>query len=224
MEPDNRNQMRFPYPGNNVVLCQGMCGQMIYVNRAVEAVAAKLSTQLDSHEPHMLETLRAFDAVADELAGIASQSIGFTRSMSVPLPTQQPRGGFGRDRNRAGEKRSTADSESDQRQLARADAIPNSESSAHREKYSAEQDFDGLPHARFLCARVSRRLVALCGPGFSERLKGEVNSARHHDQTDDWQRCRSTVAVRRRIERHHGPADLPCDGQPHENEQAPFRS
>lgn len=56
MEPDNRNQMRFPYPGNNVVLCQGMCGQMIYVNRAVEVVAAKLSTQLDSHEPHMLET------------------------------------------------------------------------------------------------------------------------------------------------------------------------
>jgi CubicO group peptidase (beta-lactamase class C family) len=67
-----RNQMWFPYPGSNVVLCLGMCGQMIYVNRAAEVVAAKLSTQAHSHEPHMLDTLRAFDAVAYELAGIAS--------------------------------------------------------------------------------------------------------------------------------------------------------
>jgi CubicO group peptidase (beta-lactamase class C family) len=59
-----RNQMWFPYPGSNVVLCLGMCGQMIYVNRAAEMVAAKLSTQPHSHEPHMLDTLRAFDAVA----------------------------------------------------------------------------------------------------------------------------------------------------------------
>lgn len=62
-----RNQMWFPYPGNDVVLCQGMCGQMIYVNRRAELVAAKVSTQLDSHEPHMLDTLLAFDAVAREL-------------------------------------------------------------------------------------------------------------------------------------------------------------
>lgn len=62
-----RNQMWFPYPGNDVVLCQGMCGQMIYVNRRAELVAAKLSTQLDSHEPHMLDTLRAFDALTREL-------------------------------------------------------------------------------------------------------------------------------------------------------------
>ena len=67
-----RNQMWFPYPGNNVVLCQGMCGQMIYVNRAAEVVAAKLSTQPNSHEPHMIDTLRAFDAVAQELAGITN--------------------------------------------------------------------------------------------------------------------------------------------------------
>ncbi|WP_204081494.1 serine hydrolase domain-containing protein [Mycobacterium riyadhense] len=65
-----RNQMWFPYPGSNVVLCLGMCGQMIYVNRAAEVVAAKLSSQPHSHEPHMLDTLRAFDAVAHELAGI----------------------------------------------------------------------------------------------------------------------------------------------------------
>lgn len=64
-----RNQVWFPYPGNNVVLCLGMCGQMIYVNRAAELVAAKLSAQPDSPDQHMLETLRAFDAVADQLGG-----------------------------------------------------------------------------------------------------------------------------------------------------------
>jgi CubicO group peptidase (beta-lactamase class C family) len=68
-----RNQVWFPYQGSNVVLCQGMCGQMIYVNRAAELVAAKLSTQPDSGDPQMLlDTLRAFDAVAHELAGISS--------------------------------------------------------------------------------------------------------------------------------------------------------
>jgi CubicO group peptidase (beta-lactamase class C family) len=68
-----RNQVWFPYPGSNVVLCQGMCGQMIYVNRAAEVVGAKLSTQPDSGDPQMLlDTLRAFDAVAHELAGITS--------------------------------------------------------------------------------------------------------------------------------------------------------
>lgn len=64
-----RNQVWFPYPGNNVVLCQGMCGQAIYVNRAAEVVAAKLSTQ-HSHDPHiLLDTLRAFDAVAHDFSG-----------------------------------------------------------------------------------------------------------------------------------------------------------
>ncbi|SPM26679.1 beta-lactamase, partial [Mycobacterium terramassiliense] len=67
-----RNQVWIPYPGNNVALCLGMCGQMIYINRATEVVAAKLSSQPHSHEPHMLDTLRAFDAVANELAGITS--------------------------------------------------------------------------------------------------------------------------------------------------------
>ncbi len=67
-----RNQMWFPHPGNNVVLCLGMCGQMIYINRAAEMVAAKVSTQPHSQEPHMLDTLRAFEAVAHELAGITS--------------------------------------------------------------------------------------------------------------------------------------------------------
>lgn len=64
-----RNQMWLPYPGDNVLLCLGMCGQMIYVNRAAEMVAAKVSTQPHSHEPHMLDTLSAFDAIAHRLAG-----------------------------------------------------------------------------------------------------------------------------------------------------------
>jgi CubicO group peptidase (beta-lactamase class C family) len=68
-----RNQVWFPYPGSNVMLCQGMGGQMIYVNRAAEVVAAKLSTQPDYQDPQvLLDTLRAFDAVADEMAGITS--------------------------------------------------------------------------------------------------------------------------------------------------------
>jgi hypothetical protein len=46
---------------------------MIYVNRAAQVVAAKLSTQSDSGDPQMLlDTLRAFDAVARELSGITS--------------------------------------------------------------------------------------------------------------------------------------------------------
>jgi hypothetical protein len=32
-------------------------------------VAAKVSTQPHSHEPHMLDTLSAFDAIAHRLAG-----------------------------------------------------------------------------------------------------------------------------------------------------------
>jgi CubicO group peptidase (beta-lactamase class C family) len=69
-----RNQMWFPYPGSGVVLCLGMCGQMIYVNRAAEVVAAKLSSQAASHAPHTLDIVRAFDAVAHELSGSGSGS------------------------------------------------------------------------------------------------------------------------------------------------------
>ncbi|ORV45748.1 hydrolase [Mycolicibacter engbaekii] len=64
-----RNQVWFPHPGNNVVLCQGMCGQMIYVDRAAEMIAAKLSSQSFAADSRMLsDTLRAFAAIARELA------------------------------------------------------------------------------------------------------------------------------------------------------------
>ncbi|MGD9619349.1 MAG: serine hydrolase domain-containing protein [Mycolicibacterium sp.] len=63
-----RNQVWFPYPGTNVVLCQGMSGQMIYVNRAAHIVAAKLSDQSELQGAGALaDTLRAFDAIAQEL-------------------------------------------------------------------------------------------------------------------------------------------------------------
>jgi len=63
-----RNQMWFPYPGDNIALCLGMCGQMVYINRAVEMVGVKVSSQVHAHEPHTTEALRAFDAIAEELA------------------------------------------------------------------------------------------------------------------------------------------------------------
>lgn len=70
-----RNQMWFPYPGNDVLLCLGMLGQMIYINRATQTVAAKLSTQAHHHGPNVLwDTVGAFDAVAAELSGYARLS------------------------------------------------------------------------------------------------------------------------------------------------------
>ena len=63
-----RNQVWFPYPGDTVALCQGMRGQMIYINRAADMIAVKVSTQDDAGDPRMFaDTLRAFDAVAAEL-------------------------------------------------------------------------------------------------------------------------------------------------------------
>lgn len=60
-----RNQVWFPYPGNDIAVCLGMCGQMIYVNRSAEIIAAKFSAQPISEDPHPLrDTLHAFDTVA----------------------------------------------------------------------------------------------------------------------------------------------------------------
>lgn len=63
-----RNQMWFPYPGDDVLLCLGMLGQLVYVNRAAQLVAAKVSTQAPWPDAHpQMNTLRAFDALAREL-------------------------------------------------------------------------------------------------------------------------------------------------------------
>jgi CubicO group peptidase (beta-lactamase class C family) len=64
-----RNQCWFPYPGDNVLLCLGIHGQMIYVNPAARVVAAKLSSwPLPQDAVKLFATIAAFDAVAASLA------------------------------------------------------------------------------------------------------------------------------------------------------------
>jgi CubicO group peptidase (beta-lactamase class C family) len=58
-----RNQMWFPYEGNDVVLCLGIHGQMVYINRPAQVVAVKLSSwPLPQDASKLFPTLRAFDA------------------------------------------------------------------------------------------------------------------------------------------------------------------
>lgn len=64
-----RNQCWFPYPGDNVLLCLGIHGQMIYVNRAAEMVAAKLSSwPLPQDAGKLFPTIVAFDEIAAQLS------------------------------------------------------------------------------------------------------------------------------------------------------------
>nr|WP_237740801.1 serine hydrolase [Arthrobacter crystallopoietes] len=64
-----RNQFWFPYPGNDVVLCLGIHGQMIYINRPAGIVAAKLSSWPYPQDAHKIfSTVQAFDAIAASLA------------------------------------------------------------------------------------------------------------------------------------------------------------
>ncbi|OBF25369.1 serine hydrolase [Mycobacterium sp. ACS4331] len=63
-----RNQFWSPRPGGEVLLCLGIHGQMIYINRAADMVAAKLSSWPLPEEPAKLApTIAAFDAIADQL-------------------------------------------------------------------------------------------------------------------------------------------------------------
>lgn len=63
-----RNQCWFPYDGDNVMLCLGIHGQMIYVNRAADMVAAKLSSwPVPQDSTKLLPTVAAFDAIAANL-------------------------------------------------------------------------------------------------------------------------------------------------------------
>ena len=63
-----RNQMWFPYPGDDVVLCLGIHGQMVYINRPAEVVAVKMSSWPVPQDPaRIFPTLRAFDAIAAAL-------------------------------------------------------------------------------------------------------------------------------------------------------------
>jgi CubicO group peptidase (beta-lactamase class C family) len=64
-----RNQFWFPWPARQVLLCLGINGQMIYVDRATGLVAVKLSswpTPQDSWK--LYSTLAAFDAINAEVS------------------------------------------------------------------------------------------------------------------------------------------------------------
>lgn len=64
-----RNQCWFPRAGNNVLLCLGIHGQMIYVNRAAGMVAAKLSSwPLPQDATMLFPTIAAFDEIAAQLS------------------------------------------------------------------------------------------------------------------------------------------------------------
>jgi CubicO group peptidase (beta-lactamase class C family) len=64
-----RNQFWFPYPDDNVLLCLGIHGQMIYINRAACVVAAKLSSwPLPQDATKLFPTIAAFDEIAASLS------------------------------------------------------------------------------------------------------------------------------------------------------------
>lgn len=64
-----RNKCWVPYPGDDVVLCLGIHGQMIYVNRPAGIVAAKLSSwALPEEDDKLKATIAAFDTVAAQFA------------------------------------------------------------------------------------------------------------------------------------------------------------
>ncbi|MBV9594292.1 MAG: serine hydrolase [Actinobacteria bacterium] len=60
-----RNQLWFPYAGSDVLLCLGIHGQLIYINRPAGVVAAKLSSWPEPQDAWKLfTTLRALDTIA----------------------------------------------------------------------------------------------------------------------------------------------------------------
>jgi CubicO group peptidase (beta-lactamase class C family) len=66
-----RNQFWIPYPGQDVLLCLGIHGQMIYINRPAQLVAVKLSSwPLPQDASKFFATIRAFDAVAAWTGGL----------------------------------------------------------------------------------------------------------------------------------------------------------
>ena len=63
--PTTEQANHHPYAGNNVLLCLGIHGQMIYVNRAGHLVAAKLSSwPLPQDATKLFSTIAAFDEIA----------------------------------------------------------------------------------------------------------------------------------------------------------------
>jgi CubicO group peptidase (beta-lactamase class C family) len=79
-----RNQFWFvPGPSGDILLCLGINGQMVFVDRATRTVAVKLSSWPTAQDPaHLLDTIRAFAAVGRHLAGF-----GPGDDAGVPRPT-----------------------------------------------------------------------------------------------------------------------------------------
>jgi CubicO group peptidase (beta-lactamase class C family) len=64
-----RNQFWFPWPNRQVLLCLGIHGQMIFVDRETGLVAVKLSSWPTPQDPwRLFSTLAAFDAINTEMA------------------------------------------------------------------------------------------------------------------------------------------------------------
>lgn len=64
-----RNQFWFPSVDPDVALCLGIHGQMVYVNRRAEVVAAKLSSWPTPQDPALLfAAIQAFDAVSNAVS------------------------------------------------------------------------------------------------------------------------------------------------------------
>ena len=80
-----RNQFWFPYPGNNVLLCLGIHGQMIYVNRSAESrrgQAVELATAPGRHQAvpdHRRVRRNRYPLVLIGQLGIACHACGQTR-------------------------------------------------------------------------------------------------------------------------------------------------
>jgi len=67
-----RNQFWFvPGPSGDILLCLGIHGQMVFVDRATRTVAVKLSSWPTPQDPaHLVDTIRAFAAVSRHLSGL----------------------------------------------------------------------------------------------------------------------------------------------------------
>jgi CubicO group peptidase (beta-lactamase class C family) len=64
-----RNQFWFPWPDRQVLLCLGIHGQMVYVDRNTGLVAVKLSSWPTPQDPWKLfSTLAALDAINAQMA------------------------------------------------------------------------------------------------------------------------------------------------------------
>lgn len=69
-----RSQFWFmPSRNGDVLLCLGIHGQMVHVDRATRTVAVKLSSWPEAQNPgFLIDTVRAFDAVGAHLAGVSA--------------------------------------------------------------------------------------------------------------------------------------------------------